>query len=96
MNKFDIDKIRADFPVLNTVMKGKPIAYLDNGATGLTPEPVIRTIEQYYRTSSCNIHRGIYELSEKTTEMFEDARVKVADFLHARGPDEIILTHGAT
>jgi len=96
MNNFDIDKIRADFPVLNTVMKGKPIAYLDNGATGLTPEPVIRTIEEYYRTSSCNIHRGIYELSEKATEMFEDARGKVADFLHARGPDEIILTHGAT
>jgi len=96
MNTFDIQKIRADFPVLKTIMKGKPLAYLDNGATGLTPEPVIQTIEKYYRTSSVNIHRGIYELSETATEMFEEARKKIAEFLHAKGPDEIILTHGAT
>lgn len=96
MNKFNIDKIRADFPVLGTKMKGKPLAYFDNGATGLTPEPVIHAIESYYRTSSCNIHRGIYELSETTTEMFEAARQTVVDFLHAKGPNEVILTHGAT
>jgi len=96
MKTFDIDKIRADFPVLGITMKGKPLAYLDNGATGLTPEPVIQTIDKYYRTSSSNIHRGIYELSETVTEMFEDARKTIADFLHAKGPDEIIITHGAT
>lgn len=95
MKNFDITTIRADFPVLGREMKGKPLVYFDNGAMGLTPEPVIRTLEEYYRNFSCNIHRGIYELSEQTTDLFEQGRKKTAEFLKAR-EEEIVFTHGAT
>jgi cysteine desulfurase/selenocysteine lyase len=95
MRKFDIDKIRTDFPVLGREMKGHPLVYFDNGAMALTPEPVIRTMEEYYRKMSCNIHRGIYELSEQATELFEESRKKAARFLNA-SEEEIIFTHGAT
>ncbi len=96
MNKLDIQAIRKDFPVLSTVMKGHPLAYFDNGATGLTPSKVIEAITQYYQNSSCNIHRGIYELSEQTTEQFESCRSKIANFINAASDEEIVLTHGST
>lgn len=96
MKAFNIEKIRKDFPVLQQQMKGKRLVYFDNGAMGLTPEPVINTISQYYRESSCNIHRGIYELSETTTDQFEQSRETVSRFLHSQAADEIVFTHGAT
>ncbi len=96
MKTIDITNVRSDFPVLTTQMKGHPLAYFDNGATGLTPKPVIDAIENYYRNSSCNIHRGIYELSEKTTELFEACRTHVAAFINAASDEEIVLTHGTT
>ena len=96
MNKINIAAVRADFPVLSSQMKGHPLAYFDNGATGLTPLPVINAIESYYRNSSCNIHRGIYELSEQTTEKFESSRAHIAAFINAASEEEIVFTHGAT
>src|SRR6056297_2682631 len=96
MNKINIASVRADFPVLSSQMKGHPLAYFDNGATGLTPLPVINAIESYYRNSSCNIHRGIYELSEQTTEKFESSRAHIAAFINAASEEEIFFTHGAT
>ncbi len=96
MKNIDIHSVRSDFPVLSTSMKGHPLAYFDNGATGLTPNLVIKAIENYYRNSSCNIHRGIYELSEKTTELFEACRSQVAAFINAASDEEIVLTHGTT
>ncbi|HKK64762.1 MAG TPA: SufS family cysteine desulfurase [Clostridia bacterium] len=96
MKKINIAAVRADFPVLSSQMKGHPLAYFDNGATGLTPLPVINAIESYYRNSSCNIHRGIYELSEQTTEKFESSRAHIAAFINAASEEEIVFTHGAT
>lgn len=96
MKPIDIQTVRKDFPVLSAQMKGHPLAYFDNGATGLTPTPVIDAIDGYYRNSSCNIHRGIYELSEKTTELFEASRAHVAAFINAASEAEIVLTHGTT
>ncbi len=96
MKTIDIPSVRSDFPVLATQMKGHPLAYFDNGATGLTPNRVIEAIDNYYRNSSCNIHRGIYELSEKTTELFEGCRSHVAAFINAASDEEIVLTHGTT
>ncbi|MFW5710447.1 MAG: aminotransferase class V-fold PLP-dependent enzyme [Spirochaetota bacterium] len=96
MKTIDIPSVRSDFPVLSTRMKGHPLAYFDNGATGLTPNRVIEAIDGYYRNSSCNIHRGIYQLSEKTTELFEACRSHVAAFINAASDEEIVLTHGTT
>ena len=85
--------LKKDFPVLN---KGKKrLIYLDSAATSLTPEPVIAKITSYYRNYSANVHRGIYELSERASDEYEKARTKVADFVGA-GPHEIIFVRNAT
>jgi len=96
MKPIDIHTVRKDFPVLSSSMKGHPLAYFDNGATGLTSAQVIEAVDNYYRRSSCNIHRGIYELSEHTTEQFEASRTDIAEFINAASEEEIVLTHGTT
>ncbi|MCU0973363.1 MAG: cysteine desulfurase [Burkholderiales bacterium] len=87
---------RTDFPILKQRVHGKPLVYLDNGATTQKPEVVIATEADYYRHFNSNIHRGVHALSQKATEMFEDARVKVQHLLNARHAEEIIFTRGTT
>ena len=88
--------IREQFPVLEREMRGKPLIYLDNGATSLKPKRVIDAELGYYRTNSTNIHRGVYELSDAATEQYDSARAAVAGFVNAANPQEIIFTRGTT
>lgn len=87
---------RADFPILKERVHGKQLVYLDNAATTHKPEVVIATEADYYRHFNSNIHRGVHSLSQKATEAFEDARVKVQHLLNARHAEEIIFTRGTT
>lgn len=90
------NKYLADFPLLQQMDKGKRLVYLDNGATTQKPLSVIRAIEQYYAALNANPHRGAYELSIKATEIYENTREKVRDFLGAAKTSEIIFTKNAT
>ena len=85
-----------DFPLLHTQMNGKPIAYLDNGATTQKPEQVIKSLCGYYGGCNANPHRGAYELSVKATDIYENARARVAKFIGAPRPETIIFTRNAT
>ena len=89
-------KFLKDFPILNQTMNGKPIVYLDNGATTQKPESVVKSICGYYGGCNANPHRGAYELSVKATDIYESARAKVAKFINAKSPREIIFTKNAT
>ncbi len=93
---FDVHKIRADFPILKEIIHGKPLCYLDNAATTQKPQAVIDTIVKYYTSQNANIHRGVHYLSELATKEFEDARIKVKDFINASSEKEIIFTRGTT
>jgi cysteine desulfurase/selenocysteine lyase len=93
---FDFARVRADFPILSTEVRGKPLSYLDNGATSQKPSVVIEAIDRYYRAENSNIHRGVHYLSEKATDAYEGARAKVADFIGASDSDEVIFVRGAT
>ena len=87
---------RLDFPLLQRKMNGKPLTYLDNGATTQNPESVVRSICGYYGGCNANPHRGAYELSVEATDVYENARVKVQHFIHAPKSNEIIFTKNAT
>src|SRR5438046_9139153 len=91
---FDPLKVRADFPILQTKAHGKPLVYLDNGATTQKPRAVIDAIKHYYEAQNANVHRGVYQLSQIATEAYEAARVKVHKFVHAAEPAEISFTRG--
>jgi cysteine desulfurase / selenocysteine lyase len=93
---FDVARIRADFPILATQMRGKPLVYLDNGATTQKPQGVIDAITRYYSSQNANIHRGVYELSQTATDLYETARRKVQKFINAAEPAEVIFTRGTT
>ena len=92
----DLSKIRADFPILQSQVYGKPLVYLDNAATTQKPLDVIRAVEQYYARQNSNIHRGNHLLSLQATEAFEEARKTVARFINAAEPEEVIFTRGTT
>ena len=92
----DIEQIRADFPILHQEVNGKPLVYLDNGATTQKPQVVIDAIANYYRTTNSNVHRGAHTLSDQATQMFEDARITMQKFLNAEKSEEIIWTRGTT
>ena len=92
----DIQKIRADFPILAQTVYGKPIVYMDNGATTQKPQTVIDTLARMYAGCNANIHRGVHYLSEQATEAYENARRTMRDFLNAAWSQEIIFTSGAT
>jgi cysteine desulfurase/selenocysteine lyase len=94
--KLDIEKVRKDFPILQTTVYGHPLVYLDNAATTQKPWAVIKAIENYYTTTNSNVHRGVHYLSQRATEAYEGARVKVANFINARHAHEIIYTRGTT
>src|SRR5213594_4844654 len=93
---FDIEKVRKDFPILKRKINGKPIVYLYNAATSQKPRHVIETVERYYEEYNANIHRGIYSISEEATTAHENARAKVARFINAQSPEEIVFLRGTT
>ncbi len=93
---YDIDKIRADFPILRETMHGKPLVYLDNAATTQKPQSVIDALVRYYTEENANIHRSPHLLAEKATRAYEGARVKVKQFLNAADAHEIIFVRNAT
>jgi cysteine desulfurase / selenocysteine lyase len=93
---FDVWKIREDFPILKQQVHGKPLVYLDNAATSQKPQVVIDTLNRYYSEENANIHRGVHYLSEKATQEYEDARVKVQRFINAASEREIIFVRSVT
>lgn len=96
-SKLDIAQIRADFPVLNReVYPGKPLIYFDSAATSQKPVQVIEAMDAYYRMTNANIHRGIHVLAEAATEAYEDARRRVAGFIGAGDPRQVIFTRNTT
>ena len=93
---FDVQTIRQDFPILEQVVNGKLITYLDSGASSQKPKSVIDALDTYYREYNANVHRGIYQFSEKASEAYEHARKKVGRFINARSWREIVFTRNAT
>lgn len=91
-----IEEIRADFPILSTMAHGKPLVYLDNGATTQKPLQVINVMEELYRTTNANVHRGVHYLSDRVSERYEAARETARAFINARSREEIIFTAGTT
>jgi len=96
LENFDIQKIRADFPLLKREVNGKPLVYLDNGATTQKPKVVIDAITNYYSDMNSNVHRGVHYLSQISTDAFEVTRRKVQEFINAKEDFEIIITKGTT
>jgi cysteine desulfurase/selenocysteine lyase len=92
----DVERIRADFPILARKIGGKPLVYLDNAATAQKPRAVIEAIERYYREQNANIHRAVYRLSEEATQEYESVRARVARFLNAAEAREIVFVRGTT
>lgn len=93
---FDIQKVRADFPILSSQVHGKPLVYLDNAATTQKPQAVIDAISHYYTYENANIHRGVHHLSQTATDSYEAARQTIQRFLNAAEQREIIFVRGAT
>jgi cysteine desulfurase/selenocysteine lyase len=93
---FDVEAIRADFPILQQEVNGHPLVYLDNAATTQKPEAVIEAIANYYRHDNANVHRGAHALSDRATGMFEAARETAAGFLNSQASDQVIWVRGVT
>jgi cysteine desulfurase/selenocysteine lyase len=105
MNKFalrtagialDVEKVRADFPILQRTVHGKPLVYLDTAASAQRPLQVIEAVGDFYRKHNANIHRGVHTLSQEATEDYEQARIKTAGFINAPSEREIVFTRGTT
>ena len=96
MQPFDVETIRREFPILSRQVYGKPLVYLDSGATAQKPQCVIDKVASLYRETNANIHRGVHLLSEEATEQFEAARAEIADFIGAAEKEEVVFTAGAT
>ena len=95
-SSLDVERIRADFPILGEEVNGHPLVYLDNAATTQKPQAVLDAIRDYYGTGNANVHRGIHELSRRATDAFEGARGRVARFLGTQDPSEVVWTRGTT
>lgn len=93
---YDVARVRADFPILGTTVRGKRLAFLDTAASAQRPLAVIEAVDHYERSSHANVHRGVYELSQKATDAFEGARERVRRFLNATSLREVIFTRGTT
>ena len=93
---FNIDAIRADFPILSQHVDGKPLVYFDNGATSQKPQVVIDAISKYYQEINANIHRGVHTLSQLATDAYEASRGKIQNHLNAKFPHEVLFTSGTT
>jgi cysteine desulfurase / selenocysteine lyase len=92
----DWNRIREDFPILSQEVNGHPLIYFDNAATTQKPRAVVDALRQYYEQNNANVHRGLHELSSRATEAYESARQRVASYLNATSPDEIVFTRGTT
>lgn len=92
----NIEKIRADFPILSTTVYGKPLIYFDNGATTQKPKYVVEEIEKVYYTTNANVHRGVHHLSQQATDLAEESRAVVQQFINAKHSREVIFTKGTT
>jgi cysteine desulfurase/selenocysteine lyase len=91
-----VERVRADFPILSRLVHGVPLAYLDNAATSHKPRSVLDALRRHYEHDNANVHRGVHELSVRATLAYEDARRRVASFLGAASPDEVVFVRGAT
>ncbi|MCG6956961.1 MAG: cysteine desulfurase [Gemmatimonadetes bacterium] len=96
MSSFDPVAIRREFPTLDQQVNGKPLVYLDNAATSQKPRSVLDALNGYYLHDNANVHRGIHELSRRATEAYEEARAKVARWINAADPHELVWTRGTT
>ena len=93
---FDVEQVRADFPILHIEVEGKPLVYLDNAASSQMPQPVIDRLVCYQTTEHANIHRAVHTLSERATAAYEEARIKLQRFINAPDEREVIFTSGTT
>ena len=93
---FDVEALREDFPVLKQTVHGKPLVYLDSAATAQKPSVVVEAIRRFHEVDCANIHRGVHELSQRSTAAYEETRTKVRRFLHAKSTDELIFVRGTT
>jgi cysteine desulfurase/selenocysteine lyase len=96
MSPLDVRKVRADFPILKRLVRGKPLAYLDNAATTQKPRQVIEALVEFYEKHNANVHRGVHTLSEEATNMVEASRAKTAKFIGAPKPQTVVFTRNAT
>ena len=92
----DAEVLRKDFPALHQTVHGRPLVYLDNAASSQTPRQVIDALVGFYENDRSNVHRGVHELSQRATEKYESARLRLQRFLNAAEPEEIVWTRGAT
>ena len=92
----DIARIRGDFPILERKVYGKPLVYLDSGATAQKPRCVIETVDYLHRELNANVHRGVHYLAEEATARYEEARERIRAFIGAGSREEIVFTAGAT
>ena len=92
----DIQAVRADFPILNQTVNGKPLVYFDNAATSQKPQAVIDAISDYYKEINSNIHRGVHALSQLATDAYEISRQKIQKHINARHSHEVLFTTGTT
>src|SRR5208282_6567441 len=95
-SRFNVISVRDDFPVLARMIHGRPLAYLDNGASAQRPNAVIDAVDDYERRHHANIHRGVHTLSQEATALYESARVRLVRFVNARARSEIIFVRGTT
>jgi cysteine desulfurase/selenocysteine lyase len=93
---YETARIRADFPILNEQVNGKPVVFLDSAASSQKPEAVIRAMDEAYRHAYANVHRGVYAFSEAATAQYDEARAKIAGFINAPAPENIVFTRNAT
>jgi cysteine desulfurase/selenocysteine lyase len=96
MPPLDLAKVRSDFPILGTSVNGRPLVYLDNAATSQKPRQVLDVLDRYYREQNGNIHRGVHYLSQVATDAYDRAREKVARFIGAPSPRDVVFVRGAT
>ena len=93
---YDIQTVRADFPVLSRKVNNKPLVYLDNAATSQKPKQVIDSISNYYYLNNSNVHRGVHTLSIEATDLYEEARQKVGNFINSKKPEQVIWVRNTT
>src|SRR5471030_1655503 len=96
MASFDVEKVRQDFPVLKQTVHGKPLVYLDSAATAQKPYVVVDAIRKFHEVDCANIHRGVHELSQRSTAAYEETRAKAKRFLNSRSKNELIFVGGTT
>ena len=92
----DVARIKKDFPILERTVHGKRLVYLDTASSSQKPLAVIEAMSRYYETTHANVHRGVYEIAQEATRLYEEAREKVAGFIGASSPDEVVFTKNAT